>query len=94
MDKHKYTEKCLEMLNTKQFSKTSINLTKKTEPKIKRVLRKIKSEFTIQEYHRLYPTGSCAGKFYGTVKIRKLKLNDNADELPIIPIVSNIGTAT
>ena len=30
MDKHKYTKKCLEMLNTKQFSKISIDPTKMT----------------------------------------------------------------
>ena len=30
MDKHKYTERCLEMLNTKQFSKSGIDPTKKT----------------------------------------------------------------
>ena len=43
MDKLKYTKKCLEILNTKQFSKTSVDLTKKTEAKIQRVLRKIKT---------------------------------------------------
>ena len=94
MDKHKYTEKCLEMLNTKQFSKISVNPTKKTEAKIQRVLRKIESKLTIQEYHRLYSTGSCPGKFYGAAKIHKSKLNDKLYQLPIRPIVSNIGTAT
>ena len=94
MDKHKYTEKCLDMLNTKQFSKISVDSTKKTEAKIQRVLRKIKSKLAIQEYHRLYPTGSCSGKFYGIAKIHKLKLNDKVDQLLIRLIVSNIGTAT
>ena len=65
-NKHKYTEQCLEMLNTKQFSESNIDPTKKTEAKIQRVLRKIKNKLTIQEYHRLYPTGCCPGKFYGT----------------------------
>ena len=69
IDEHKYTEKCLEMLNTKQFSKISVDPTKKTEAKIQRVLRKVKSKLTIQENHRLYPAGSCPGKFYGTAKI-------------------------
>ena len=44
MDKLKYTEKCLEMLNTKQFSEISVDPTKKTEPKIQRVLQKIKKQ--------------------------------------------------
>ena len=68
MDKQKYTEKCFEMLNTKQFSKISIDPTKKTDAKIQRVLRQIKSKLTAQEYHRLYSTGSYAGKSYGTTK--------------------------
>ena len=44
MGKHRYTEKCLEMLNTKQFSKISVDPTKKREAKIQRVLQKIKSK--------------------------------------------------
>ena len=44
MDKHKYTKKCLEMLNAKQFSKISVDLTKKTEAEIQRVLQKVKSK--------------------------------------------------
>ena len=33
MDKHKYIEKCLEMLNTKQFSKISVDPTRGKDPK-------------------------------------------------------------
>ena len=51
------------------------------------------SKPTIQEYHRLYLTGSCSGKFYGNAKIHKFKLNDKVDQLQIRPTVSNIGTA-
>ena len=40
-------------------------------------------------------TGSNAGKFYGTAKINKwLSYNDTIDQLPLRPIVSNIGTAS
>ena len=46
------------------------------------------------EYSNIYPTGSCPGKFYGTAKVHKLPENGNMDQLPIRPIVSNIGTAT
>ena len=53
-----YTEKCLELLNTKQSSKVSIAQLKKREAKIQGVSRKIRSKLTIQEYHRLYPTAS------------------------------------
>ena len=92
MDKNKYNEKRLEMLSTKKFSKISIDPTKKTESKIQTVLRKIKSTLTTEEYHCLYPLGSCPGKFDATTKIHNLKLNDKVDQLPIRRIVPNIGT--
>ena len=43
MDKHKYTEKSLAMLNTKQFTKIRVDPTKKTEAKIQRLLPKSKA---------------------------------------------------
>ena len=48
----------------------------------------------LEEYLHLYPSGSCPGKFYGTANLRKISENNTVDELPIRPIVSNIGTAT
>ena len=33
-------------------------------------------------------------KVYGTAKVHKISENDTVDEIPIQPIVSNIGTAT
>ena len=45
-------------------------------------------------YLKIYPTGSAPGEFYGTAKIHKLSPNDTINELPLKPIVSNIGTAT
>ena len=89
-----YTEKCLSLLNTDQFMKLNTDPTKTTEGKIQRTIRKIKSKLSSQQYYKLYPTGSCPGKFYGTAKIHKLTNNSTIDELPIRPIVSNIGTAT
>ena len=66
----------------------------KKQEKIQRILRKMKIRLSPQEYLRLYPSGSCPGKFYGTAKVHKISENDTVDELPIRPIVSNIGTAT
>ena len=43
---------------------------------------------------RLYPNGSCPGKYYGTAKLHKISENDTVDELPIWLLVSHIGTAT
>ena len=54
----------------------------------------MKRRLTVQEYRQLYPTGSDPGRFYGTAKLHKLPANDTIEELPIRPIVSNIGTAS
>ena len=45
-------------------------------------------------YSKVYPAGSSPGKLYGTAKIHKFDTNGKGDDLPIIPIISNIGTAT
>ena len=45
-------------------------------------------------YHKLYPTGSNPGKFYGLSKIHKLKDGDGIEKLSLRPIISNIGTST
>ena len=66
MDRHKYSDKCLALLLTKQFTVLNNDPTKTLESKVQRTLRKIKSKFTEQEYKKLYPTGSCPWKFYGT----------------------------
>ena len=45
-------------------------------------------------YSKIYPTGSSPGRFYGTAKLNKLKDNGTVEDLPLRPIISNIGTAT
>ena len=44
MDKSKYTEKCMLLLNTKQFQKLDNDPTKTAEEKIQRMLKKIKPQ--------------------------------------------------
>ena len=80
IDRTAYLEKCLDILDTNQFTKLSMNSTKKTEEKIQRALRKVKTSFSTQEYSTIYPTGSCPGEFYGTVKVYKLPENGNVDQ--------------
>ena len=87
MNRHKYTDKCLALLSTKQFTTLTNDHTKTLESKVQR----IKSKFTEQEYKKLYPM---VLKFYGTAKIHKIPVNENIDDLPIRPIVSNINTVT
>ena len=90
----KYTEKCLNMLNSNQLKKLDHDPTKAVENKIKRALRKIEHKLSKQDYIRLYPTGSAPGKFYGTAKKHKMPINGTIEDLPLRPIVSNIGTAS
>jgi len=94
MDRNKYTEKCLAFLESDQFKCLTKDPTKTTERKVQNLLRKIKSKLPDNTYRKLYPTGSRPGQFYGLAKIHKLKENEGIDELPLRPIISNIGTAT
>ena len=94
LDKNIYVEKCLSILDTKQFMKLDKNPTSLYESKTQQMLRKIKSKLSTEEYKKLYPTGSNAGRFYGTAKIHKIDINDKVDKLLLRRIVSNIGTAS
>ena len=67
---------------------------KTLESKVQRSLRKLKPKLCPYECKKLYPTGSCPGKFYGTAKLHKLPVNGKIDDLPIRPIVSNTNAAT
>ena len=94
MERGKYTVKCLNMLNSNLFKKLDQDPTKAVENKIKRALRKIKYKLSKQDYIKLYPTGSAPGEFYCTVKKHKMLINGTIEDLPLHPIVSNIGTAS
>ena len=48
---------------------------------------KNQKNLTSQEYPRLYPTGSCPGKFCAMAKIHKIFHTNNVDELPVRLIV-------
>ena len=43
---------------------------------------------------KIYPNGSAPGKFYGTTKKHKVPVNGTINDLPLRPIISNIGTAS
>ena len=84
----------MSLLTTKHFKQVDSDPTKTLESKLQRSLRKLKSKLSSYGYKKLYPTGSCPGKLYGTAKLHKLPFNGKIDDLPIRPIVSNINTAT
>ena len=94
MNRNKYTNKCLNIRNTEKIRKLDRDPTKPIEAKIQRAVRKIKSHLSNQEYMRIYPTGSAPGKFYGTAKKHKIPVNGTINDLPLRPIISNIGAAS
>ena len=81
-------------INNKKFKILDKTPTVSYVAKTQRTLKKIKSQFTLQVYNKVNPTGSNAGKFYGTAKVQKLSELGTVDQLPLLPIVSNIGTAS
>ena len=85
MNKSKYLEKCLTLLNSEQFVRLNEDHTKTNESKVQRMLRKIKPNLADQEYKILYPSGSAPGRFYCTVKLHRISINDGVDKLPIHP---------
>ena len=62
--------------------------------KIQRAVRKIKSKLSPKEYLSIYLTGSSLGKFYVTANKHKLTPTGTIGNLPICPIICNIGTAS
>lgn len=58
MDKGKYTDKCMNMLKTKQFCKLQKNTTKFIEIEIQRATRKMKMKFSPKEYLNICPISS------------------------------------
>ena len=94
INKSKYLEECLTLLNSEQFVWLIEDPTKTNERKVQGMLGKIKLNFADQEYKRLYPNGSAPGKFYDTAKVHKILITEGVDKLPIRPIISNIGTPT
>ena len=94
IDRKKCTDKCIDMLNTKLFRKLDKDRTKTIETEVQRAARKIKDHLSTSKYRTLYPSRSPPGKFYGTAKKHKIPVNGTVDDLPLRPIISNIGTAS
>ena len=94
LDRGKYMEKCLSILNTSQFAEIDHDPTAYVKGKAKRTLRKIKSKLQSFVYSKIYQIGSFPGKFYRTAKLYNASNNSIVEHLPLRPIISNIGTAT
>ena len=47
-----------------------------------------------EDYEQIYPKSSRPDLLYETAKLHKLKENDTVENLPLRPIISNVGTAS
>ena len=99
IDRSKYVEKGLSLINTPNFKKLEKGPTVNIERTVQDTLLKIKKAVGQKTYSEIYPSGSNPGKFYETGKVHKLNDDErnglgNVDKLPLRPIISNIGTAT
>ena len=95
IDCNKYVEKGLNILQTDKFTELQEDQTAAFETRVQKCLRKMKKSFDKTTYNTIYPTASRPGRFYGTAKLHKVAEGcTNVDQLPIRPIISNIGTAT
>ena len=95
MDRNRYVEKCLGILQTDKFEELTEDPTGKFEIRVQNCLRKMKKRLGMSTYNDIYPTSSRPGRFYGTAKLHKIDPGcKDINKLPIRPIISNIGTAT
>ena len=91
MDRGKYLDKYLAILNTEQFEQLEKDPTSSLERKVQCMPRKIRQKLSKDVYAKLYPTESSVGKFYGTAKVHKLAINDTVKELLLRPITLNLN---
>ena len=85
------------LLKSKQFVQINEDPTERFERRVQTTLRELKKKkrFTQVEYNNIYPSSSRPGRFYATGKRHKVPENcKDVNQLPLRPIVSNIGTAT
>ena len=95
MDRNHYVEKSLDILQTDKFKTILEDPTAKFEKRVQDCLRKMKKRLGLATYNSIYPTSSRPGRFYGTAKLHKIDQDcSDINQLPIRPIISNIGTAT
>ena len=86
----------MNLINTDPFRELENHPTKRTETKLQNLLRSFKNNKYLSKevYKHIYPKSLRPGLFYGTAKLHKLKESDTVENLPLRPIISNVGTAT
>ena len=95
LNKSDYITKCESFLSGAEFEELQNDPTKTFQRNVQDTLRGMKKKFTETEYKRLYPSASQPGLFFGLAKVHKLKEGQtNVQDLPLRPVISNIGTTT
>ncbi len=95
MNRCNYVNKAEDFLNGPEFEKLPNDPTNSFQLLVQRTLLGMKKKFDQKDYERLYPSASRPGLYFGLAKVHKLTENDrNVNNLPLRPVISNIGTAT
>ena len=95
LNKTDYVKKCETFLSGEPFKKLNNDPTKSFQGLVQRTLLKMKNKFDKNTYKKLYPSSSQPGLFFGLAKIHKLEgVSHEVENLPLRPVVSNIGTST
>lgn len=83
LNRSKYPEKCIFIVNSSQLLQVDKDRTAYTERKVQRTLREMKDKIRSLLYSKIYSTGSLPGKFYGNAKLHKVKDNQTVEDLPL-----------
>ena len=90
-----YNAKSTMFLSGNEFEELMNDPTQSFQDRVQQTLLGMKNRFTGAEYKRLYPSSSRPGLYFGLAKVHKLKNDtDSVEQLPLRPVISNIGTAT
>ena len=94
LDKSVYVNKGENFLNGPEFEKLEQDPTKTFQRNVQETLLEMKKKFSNKVYKKLYPSSSRPGLFFGLAKVHKLNGSTDVNQLPMRPVISNIGTAT
>ena len=95
LNKTDYISKCETFLHGPEFEELVNDPTSTLQTHVQKTLREMKKKFSKAEYSRLYPSSSQPGLFFGLAKVHKLKEGQtDVNDLPLRPVISNIGTTT
>ena len=95
MNRTNYDTKSTLFLSGNEFEQLAEDPTQSFQDRVQRMLLSMKKRFSTAQYKRLYPSSSRPGLYFGLAKVHKLKSDtDTVEQLPLRPVISNIGTAT